>query len=88
MQRSILAKNPSLYFSRRLEKDKTATGDKMKVKKIISKSKDGNKMEVIAEVYHGNLKTFHIHRHSKKWKFFAGYEKNQPILKAIELEAK
>ena len=56
----------------------------MKVKKIISKSKDGEKMEVIAEVYNGRLKTVHIQKHSKDWKFCAGYEKGRMILRSIE----
>ena len=57
----------------------------MKVKEIISKSKDGNKMEVIAEAYPGRLKTFHIQRYSKDWKCCAGYEKGRIILRSIEL---
>jgi len=60
----------------------------MKIKKIISKSKDGNRMEVIAGSYHGNLKTHHIHRHQKDWKYLAGYEKGRMILRTIELKDK
>ena len=57
----------------------------MKVTKIISKSKDGKRMEVIAEVYDGRLKTVHIQKHPKDWRFCAGYEKGQMILRKIEL---
>ena len=57
----------------------------MKVKEIISKSKDGKKMEVIAEAYPGRLKTLHIQRYSKDWKCCAGYEKGRIILRLIEL---
>jgi len=57
----------------------------MKIKKVISKSKDGNRMEVIAEGQGGYLCTLHIHRHSDGWKYHAGRDrKGQPILKLIE----
>ena len=56
----------------------------MKLKKIISKSKDGKRMEVIAEVYKGRLKTVHIQKHQKDWKYCAGYEKGRMILGSIK----
>jgi len=43
----------------------------MKVKKIISKNKNGNRMEVIAEEG-GIQKTLHIHRENNIWRYFAG----------------
>lgn len=58
----------------------------MKLEKIISKNKDKNRMEVIARDDFRNLKTLHVQRYSKKWKYCAGYEKNQPILRPIELK--
>ena len=58
----------------------------MKVKKIISKSKDGKRMEVIAT--DGNfLHTFHVQKHQKDWKYCAGYEKGRMILRSIELKS-
>jgi len=59
----------------------------MKLTKIISKSKDEEKMEVIAEVYPGRLKTVHIQKHQKDWKYCAGYEKGRMILGKIELKS-
>jgi len=59
----------------------------MNLRKIISKSKDGNRMEVIAT--DGNfLHTLHIQKHQKDWKYCAGYEKGRMILRKIELRAK
>jgi hypothetical protein len=46
----------------------------MIVKKIISKSKDGNRMEVIAKE-DKVLKTLHIHKENNIWRYFAGYDK-------------
>ena len=44
---------------------------KMIVKRIISKSRNGNRMEVIAE--ENNIqKTLHIHQENNVWKYFAG----------------
>ena len=44
----------------------------MKFKQIISKSRDGNKMEIIAEE-NKVLKTLHVHKESKNtWRYFAG----------------
>ena len=58
----------------------------MKLRKIISKSKDGEKMEVIAT--DGNfLRTLHIQKHQKDWKYCAGYEKGRMILGKIELKS-
>ena len=58
----------------------------MQLRKIISKSKDGEKMEVIATEGHF-LHTFHIQRYSKDWKYCAGYEKGRMILGKIELKS-
>ena len=46
----------------------------MEVKQIISKSKDGNKMEVIGKE-DGTQKTLHICREYDVWKYFVGYNK-------------
>jgi len=56
----------------------------VRVKKIISKSKDGDRMEVIAEDYHKNLKTLHVQRRSKKWKFCTGYRKGKLVLGVMQ----
>lgn len=46
----------------------------MKVKRIISKSKNEDRMEVIAE--EGNIqKTLHIHQENSIWRYFAGCDK-------------
>ena len=46
----------------------------MKVKQIISKSKNGNRMEVIAK--EGDIqKTLHIHQKNKVWRYFDGCDK-------------
>lgn len=48
--------------------------EKMIVKQIISKSKDGNRMEVIAK--EDNIqKTLHIHQGNDTWRYFAGCDK-------------
>ena len=47
----------------------------MKVKQIISKSKYGHRMEVIAKDDNG-LYTLHIHRGNDIWKYFVCYDKN------------
>ena len=46
----------------------------MKVVKIISESKDGSRMEVIAKE-DGTRKTLHIHREYNVWKYFVGLNK-------------
>jgi len=43
----------------------------MILKQIISKSKNGNRMEVIAKE-DNILKTFHIYREDNIWRYFAG----------------
>jgi len=43
----------------------------MKVHKIISKSKSGRRMEVIAINGKGRQHTLHIHRHLKGWQYCA-----------------
>jgi len=58
----------------------------MELRKIISKSKDGEKMEVTAT--DGNfLHTLHIQKHQKDWKYCAGYEKGRMVLGKIELKS-
>ena len=42
----------------------------MKIHKIISKSKDNNRMEVIAVDNNGYYKTLHLHRHGSDWKYY------------------
>jgi len=56
----------------------------MKLEKIISKSRNGNRMEIIARDDFKNLKTLHVHRYSKGWKYCAGYQNDQPILRSIK----
>lgn len=57
----------------------------MKLIKIISKSKDGNRMEVTAE-NRGILRTLHIRRHEdNKWYFFMRFDETEkPIFKIFE----
>ena len=46
----------------------------MIVKRIISKSRKGNRMEVIAK--EGDIqKTLHIHQENKVWRYFDGCDK-------------
>jgi len=56
----------------------------MKLEKIISKSKDGNRMEIIARDDFKNLKTLHVHRYSKGWKYCVGYKDDQPISRQLK----
>lgn len=49
-------------------------GDKMEVKQIISKSKEGNRMEVIAKD-DSTLQTLHIHRKNNIWRYFVYCDK-------------
>jgi len=56
----------------------------MKLEKIISKSKDGNRMEIIARDDFKNPKTLHVHRYSKGWKYCAGYKNDQPISRQLK----
>ena len=46
----------------------------MKVKRIISESRNGNQMEVIAEE-DDIQKTLHIHKENGVWRYFAGCDK-------------
>lgn len=46
----------------------------MKVKQIISKSKNENRMEVIAKD-NSTLQTLHIHRKNNIWKYFVCCDK-------------
>ena len=46
----------------------------MEVKQIISRSKDGNRMEVIAKD-DGTLQTLHLCREHNAWRCFVGYNK-------------
>ncbi len=43
----------------------------MMVKKVISQSKDGNRMEVIAKEDKAQ-RTLHIRQEDKTWRYFAG----------------
>jgi len=55
----------------------------MLVKRIISKSRNGNRMEVIAKD-DKSLKTLHIRRKSNVWRYFAGKDnKGNNIFEAI-----
>jgi len=44
----------------------------MEVKQIISKSKSGNRMEVIAKEPFQIQKTLHIRKENNIWRYFAG----------------
>jgi len=57
----------------------------MMVKQIISKSKGGNRMEVIAK--ENNIqKTLHIHQENSIWRYFAGCdEKGKKIFLPINI---
>ena len=56
----------------------------MRVKKIISKSKDGKRVEVIAED-DGKLRTLHLQASGGKWTYLGFDEKGNRILKPIQL---
>jgi len=60
----------------------------MKIKKIISKGKDKNRMEAIVEYGKGILRTHHLHKGGDgKWRYFIGYDKhNQPIFRKLSTE--
>jgi len=59
----------------------------MKIKKVISKSRDGSRMEVITEHGKGILRTRHVHKNGNgKWRYCIGYEKGQPILRKLSSE--
>lgn len=66
----------------------------MKIHKIISKSKSGKRMEVIAAGKKGPYHTLHVHRHRMSWQYCAGYKPLLPgkekvmILKEIEMGGK
>lgn len=59
----------------------------MEIKRVISRSRDGLRMEVITEYGHGILRTRHIHRGSGgKWRYCSGYadrERKKPILREL-----
>lgn len=46
----------------------------MEIVKIISKSKDGRKMEVIAQNDKGIKRTLHVVKEGNKYKYFDGHE--------------
>ena len=46
----------------------------MKIKKIISKSPNGQRMEVVAENKHGLLQTLHLHRFKSGWRYCKEYD--------------
>jgi len=57
----------------------------MKIKKIISKSKNGNRMEIIA-INGEDLRTLHVHLIQDKWRYYAGKNEDfQPIFKFINI---
>lgn len=58
----------------------------MEIKQIISKSPDGNRMEVIAINSIDILRTLHIHKNSEgKWTYCVGYRRDgQPNLKLMD----
>jgi len=57
----------------------------MKIKKVISKSADGTRKEVILESSTGLLSTRHIHLdHDGKWRYLVGYIKGKPIFDEIQ----
>ena len=59
----------------------------MKLKKIISKSKDGNRMEAITEHGEGILRTRHLHKGGDgKWRYFDRYEKGRQIFRKLSTE--
>lgn len=59
----------------------------MKIKKIISKGKAGNRMEVITEYNDGILRTRHIHQDNEgKWRYYAGHRSGQPIFSTLSTE--
>ena len=47
----------------------------MKVKQVISESRNGKRMEVIAKDNDGVLHTLHIQQEHKVWKYFVGENK-------------
>ena len=54
----------------------------MKLKQIISKSKKGNRMEIIAE--EDNMqRTLHIRKENNIWRFFAGCNKGKKVFSPI-----
>ena len=59
----------------------------MEIKRVISRSRDGLRMEVITEHGNGILRTRHIHRGGGgKWRYCAGYEDKErmkPILREL-----
>jgi len=55
----------------------------MNLEKIISKSRDGNRMEIIARDDFKNIKTLHVHRSSKGWRYCIGYKDDQPISRQL-----
>jgi len=44
----------------------------MKLKQIISKGKNGNRMEIIAKEPFQVQKTLHIRKENNTWRYFAG----------------
>ena len=65
----------------------------MKIHKIISKSKDDKRMEVVAIGKKGPYRTLHVHRYKKGWQYCAGFKlslgkEKVMILKEIEIGGK
>lgn len=57
----------------------------MRVKKIISKSKDGQRMEVIAEDAEGKLQTLHLQRCGGEWIGLVPNNKGEKIPEIVNL---
>ena len=57
----------------------------MKVYKVINKSKDGNKMEVIAIDNNNTKQTLHINKVNNVWKYYEGINNGIPIYQLITI---
>jgi len=59
----------------------------MEIKRVISRSRDGLRMEVITEHGYGILRTRHVRRGGDgKWRYCTGYEDKErmkPILRKL-----
>jgi len=59
----------------------------MEIKRVISRSKDGSRMEVVTEHGNGILRMRHVHRgRDGKWRYCVGYadeERKRPILREL-----
>lgn len=56
----------------------------MEVKRVISKSKDGTRREVITELSSGLLRTRHIRQgRDGKWRYYVEHIKGLPIYRTL-----